>query len=157
MSVSYFASSRAAVSPSSSSSSRNLLVFLHLSSLASTKNFILASFLATILLSILHLTIDTICVIIGLNSEQLKRLAVSGRQFQKTARRDIAHVVSFHAVYCSSVIKTRKSIAITHMPCASTICLLVDMAAMETLSARYMNYCYQIWATSCIHLYSLCV
>jgi pseudouridine-5'-phosphate glycosidase len=31
---------------------------------------------------------------IGLNSEQLKRLAISGRQFQKTARRDIAHVVS---------------------------------------------------------------
>jgi len=33
-------------------------------------------------------------IIIGLNSEQLKRLAISGRQFQKTARRDIAHVVS---------------------------------------------------------------
>jgi len=40
-------------------------------------------------------TLDTILVImIGLNSEQLKRLAISGRQFQKTARRDIAHVVS---------------------------------------------------------------
>ncbi|CAD6335184.1 unnamed protein product [Miscanthus lutarioriparius] len=31
---------------------------------------------------------------VGLNSEQLKRLAISGRQFQKTARRDIAHVVA---------------------------------------------------------------
>ncbi|TVU44240.1 hypothetical protein EJB05_03676 [Eragrostis curvula] len=31
---------------------------------------------------------------VGLTSEQLKRLAISGRQFQKTARRDIAHVVA---------------------------------------------------------------
>ncbi|KAF0897977.1 hypothetical protein E2562_001667 [Oryza meyeriana var. granulata] len=31
---------------------------------------------------------------VGLTSEQLKSLAVSGRQFQKTARRDIAHVVA---------------------------------------------------------------
>ncbi|KAK3148699.1 hypothetical protein QOZ80_3AG0207530 [Eleusine coracana subsp. coracana] len=31
---------------------------------------------------------------VGLSSEQLKRLALSGRQFQKTARRDIAHVVA---------------------------------------------------------------
>ncbi|KAL5219836.1 hypothetical protein ABZP36_024549 [Zizania latifolia] len=31
---------------------------------------------------------------VGLNSEQLKSLAISGRQFQKTARRDIAHVVA---------------------------------------------------------------
>ncbi|CAM0144548.1 unnamed protein product [Urochloa decumbens] len=31
---------------------------------------------------------------VGLSSEQLKRLAISGRQFQKTARRDIAHVVA---------------------------------------------------------------
>ncbi|XP_025793922.1 uncharacterized protein LOC112874670 isoform X2 [Panicum hallii] len=30
---------------------------------------------------------------VGLSSEQLKRMAISGRQFQKTARRDIAHVV----------------------------------------------------------------
>uniref|UniRef100_A0A0E0IE20 Pseudouridine-5'-phosphate glycosidase n=1 Tax=Oryza nivara TaxID=4536 RepID=A0A0E0IE20_ORYNI len=30
----------------------------------------------------------------GLSGEQLKSLAVSGRQFQKTARRDIAHVVA---------------------------------------------------------------
>ncbi|EEC83839.1 pseudouridine-5'-phosphate glycosidase isoform X2 [Oryza sativa Japonica Group] len=31
---------------------------------------------------------------VGLSGEQLKSLAVSGRQFQKTARRDIAHVVA---------------------------------------------------------------
>uniref|UniRef100_A0A0D9X9I6 Pseudouridine-5'-phosphate glycosidase n=1 Tax=Leersia perrieri TaxID=77586 RepID=A0A0D9X9I6_9ORYZ len=31
---------------------------------------------------------------VGLSSEQLKSLAISGRQFQKTARRDIAHVVA---------------------------------------------------------------
>ncbi|XP_025793921.1 uncharacterized protein LOC112874670 isoform X1 [Panicum hallii] len=31
---------------------------------------------------------------VGLSSEQLKRMAISGRQFQKTARRDIAHVVA---------------------------------------------------------------
>ncbi|KAG8047736.1 hypothetical protein GUJ93_ZPchr0008g11838 [Zizania palustris] len=31
---------------------------------------------------------------VGLNSEQLKSLAISGRQFQKTSRRDIAHVVA---------------------------------------------------------------
>ncbi|XP_062213090.1 pseudouridine-5'-phosphate glycosidase-like isoform X3 [Phragmites australis] len=31
---------------------------------------------------------------VGLSSEQLRRLAISGRQFQKTARRDIAHVVA---------------------------------------------------------------
>uniref|UniRef100_A0A0E0LWM2 Pseudouridine-5'-phosphate glycosidase n=1 Tax=Oryza punctata TaxID=4537 RepID=A0A0E0LWM2_ORYPU len=31
---------------------------------------------------------------VGLSSEQLKSLAVNGRQFQKTARRDIAHVVA---------------------------------------------------------------
>ncbi|KAK3145417.1 hypothetical protein QOZ80_3BG0252590 [Eleusine coracana subsp. coracana] len=31
---------------------------------------------------------------VGLSSEQLKRLAISGTQFQKTARRDIAHVVA---------------------------------------------------------------
>uniref|UniRef100_A0A453IXV5 Pseudouridine-5'-phosphate glycosidase n=1 Tax=Aegilops tauschii subsp. strangulata TaxID=200361 RepID=A0A453IXV5_AEGTS len=31
---------------------------------------------------------------VGLNSEQLKNLAISGSQFQKTARRDIAQVVA---------------------------------------------------------------
>uniref|UniRef100_A0A804PMY5 Uncharacterized protein n=1 Tax=Zea mays TaxID=4577 RepID=A0A804PMY5_MAIZE len=31
---------------------------------------------------------------VGLNNEQLKRLAISGRQFQKTARRDIVHVIA---------------------------------------------------------------
>lgn len=40
------------------------------------------------------LSFNILRTIIGLTSEQLKRLAISGRQFQKTARRDIAHVVS---------------------------------------------------------------
>jgi pseudouridylate synthase len=31
---------------------------------------------------------------VGISSEQLKRLATSGRQFQQTARRDIAQVVA---------------------------------------------------------------
>uniref|UniRef100_A0A0A9D1X7 Indigoidine synthase A family protein n=1 Tax=Arundo donax TaxID=35708 RepID=A0A0A9D1X7_ARUDO len=39
---------------------------------------------------------------VGLSSEQLKRLAISGRQFQKTARRDIAHVVSTLHTRCYS-------------------------------------------------------
>ena len=37
---------------------------------------------------------DILHTIVGLNSEQLKNLAISGSQFQKTARRDIAQVVS---------------------------------------------------------------
>ncbi|KAL6909605.1 hypothetical protein ACP4OV_001886 [Aristida adscensionis] len=43
---------------------------------------------------------------VGLSSEQLKRLAISGRQFQKTARRDIAHVVASGANGATTVSAT---------------------------------------------------
>jgi hypothetical protein len=85
-------------------------------------------------------------MIIGLSSEQLKRMAISGRQFQKTARRDIAHVVSTlpctlpfsgHSVCHSCVLVTIKGTVITQMPRTAVICLLVVIAApaMEILNA----------------------
>lgn len=91
-------------------------------------------------------------MIIGLSSEQLKRLAISGRQFQKTARRDIAHVVSTpfpfpgHSVWWPRVLITIKDTAITQTPRASVVCQLVaNIAAMEILNARQLSYGSQTW------------
>jgi len=60
--------------------------------------YILSKFLTqsppTILLQlVLHLSLTLFAyMIIGLSGEQLKKLAITGRQFQKTARSDIEHV-----------------------------------------------------------------
>jgi pseudouridine-5'-phosphate glycosidase len=73
-------------------------------------------------------------IIIGLSGEQLKRLAITGRQFQKTARRDIAHVVSY-----TFFLKKNQS-QVTLSGDLVSLIHVANIAAMEILNTRQLSY-----------------